>query len=579
MIVFKKLKWRNFLSTGNTFTEFNLNGAKTNLIVGTNGAGKSTILDALTFSLFGKPFRKINKPMLMNSINGSDLVTEIEFESGKNQFKIIRGIKPGIFEIWQNGVLLDQSSSTADYQNYLEKNILKMNYKSFTQIVVLGSSTFVPFMRLPLASRREIIEDILDIQIFSVMNINLKEKLKFANDDIKDRDYQIDLLEEKVTMQKDFIANLDLQNQNDIQEKNNKVVHFTKIEKDVADKLNQLNEEWKSIKQEMDEFSNATAKLKKLGNLRGKIQQKFSSHKKEHQFFTENTTCPTCTQHIHEDLRDAKVSEIMESIKELKRGMDEMELAIKLEEERESKFTELSEKWTILFNEIQIHQFQISSYQSQIQDLQREISELQNNNSNRNEEDSKLQGLEKALQEAKDQMIAVKEERDCLLAASQLLKDNGIKTRIIKRYLPVMNKLINEYLQNMDFYVNFTLNESFEETIKSRYRDSFSYESFSEGEKARIDIALLLTWRAIAKLKSSVDTNLLILDEIFDGSLDQSGTSELGWILKNFDENTNVFVISHKEGMEEKFDKTWKCEKIKNFSTVRETVNEVAQEG
>jgi DNA repair exonuclease SbcCD ATPase subunit len=579
MIVFKKLKWRNFLSTGNTFTEFDLNGAKTNLIVGTNGAGKSTILDALTFSLFGKPFRKINKPMLMNSINGSDLVTEIEFESGKNQFKIIRGIKPGIFEIWQNGVLLDQSSSTADYQNYLEKNILKMNYKSFTQIVVLGSSTFVPFMRLPLASRREIIEDILDIQIFSVMNINLKEKLKFANDDIKDRDYQIDLLEEKVTMQKDFIANLDLQNQNDIQEKNNKVVHFTKIEKDVADKLNQLNEEWKSIKQEMDEFSNATAKLKKLGNLRGKIQQKFSSHKKEHQFFTENTTCPTCTQHIHEDLRDAKVSEIMESIKELKQGMDEMELAIKLEEERESKFTELSEKWTSLFNEIQIHQFQISSYQSQIQDLQREISELQNNNSNRNEEDSKLQGLEKALQEAKDKMIAVKEERDCLLAASQLLKDNGIKTRIIKRYLPVMNKLINEYLQNMDFYVNFTLNESFEETIKSRYRDSFSYESFSEGEKARIDIALLLTWRAIAKLKNSVDTNLLILDEIFDGSLDQSGTSELGWILRNFDDNTNVFVISHKEGMEEKFDKTWKCEKIKNFSTVRETVNEVAQGG
>jgi DNA repair exonuclease SbcCD ATPase subunit len=579
MIVFKKLKWKNFLSTGNTFTEFDLNKAKTNLIVGTNGAGKSTILDALTFSLFGKPFRKINKPMLLNSINGSDLVTEIEFESGRNQFKIIRGIKPGIFEIWQNGVLLDQSSSTADYQNYLEKNILKMNYKSFTQIVVLGSSTFVPFMRLPLASRREIIEDILDIQIFSVMNINLKEKLKFANDDIKDRDYQLDLLQEKVTMQKNFIANLDLQNQNDIQEKNNKVFHFTKLEKEVAGKLGKLNQDREAITEEMKEFSTATAKLKKLGNLRGKIQQKFTTHKKEHQFFTENTTCPTCTQHISEDLRDAKVSEIMESIKELKQGMDEMELAIKLEEERESIFTELSQRCTNIFNDIQIHQFQISSYQSQIQDLQKEISELQNNNSNRNEEDSKLQGLEKALQVAKDQMIAVKEERDCFLAASQLLKDNGIKTRIIKRYLPVMNKLINEYLQNMDFYVNFTLNESFEETIKSRYRDSFSYESFSEGEKARIDIALLLTWRAIAKLKNSVDTNLLILDEIFDGSLDQSGTSELGWILRNFDESTNVFVISHKEGMEEKFDKTWKCEKIKNFSVVRETVNEVAKEG
>jgi DNA repair exonuclease SbcCD ATPase subunit len=579
MITFKTLRWRNFLSTGNTFTEFNLNVAKTNLIVGANGAGKSTILDALTFSLFGKPFRKINKPMLMNSINGSDLVTEIEFHSGKNEYKIVRGIKPGIFEVWQNNVLLDQSSSTSDYQNYLENNILKMNYKSFTQIVVLGSSTFVPFMRLPLASRREIIEDILDIQIFSMMNINLKEKLKFSNDDIKDRDYQIDLLEEKVTMQKNFIDNLDIQNQNDIQEKNNKVIHFTKIEKEVADKFEQLNQDRETISKEIKEFSNATAKLKKLGNLRGKIQQKFSSHRKEHEFFTENTTCPTCTQHISEDLRDTKVSEILNSIKELTRGMEEMEEAIKLEEERESNFTELSQKWSSLFNEMQIHQFQISSYQSQIQDLQQEISQLQNNNANRNEEDSKLQGLEKALAVSKQQMIAVKEERDCLVAAGQLLKDNGIKTRIIKRYLPVMNKLINDYLQNMDFYVNFTLNENFEETIKSRYRDSFSYESFSEGEKARIDIALLLTWRAIAKLKNSVDTNLLILDEIFDGSLDQSGTSELGWILKNFDDNTNVFVISHKEGMEEKFEKTWKCEKIKNFSIVRETVDEVAREG
>ena len=579
MITFKTLRWRNFLSTGNTFTEFNLNVAKTNLIVGANGAGKSTILDALTFSLFGKPFRKINKPMLMNSINGSDLVTEIEFHSGKNEYKIVRGIKPGIFEVWQNNVLLDQSSSTSDYQNYLENNILKMNYKSFTQIVVLGSSTFVPFMRLPLASRREIIEDILDIQIFSMMNINLKEKLKFSNDDIKDRDYQIDLLEEKVTMQKNFIDNLDIQNQNDIQEKNNKVIHFTKIEKEVADKFEQLNQDRETISKEMKEFSNATAKLKKLGNLRGKIQQKFSSHRKEHEFFTENTTCPTCTQHISEDLRDTKVSEILNSIKELTRGMEEMEEAIKLEEERESNFTELSQKWSSLFNEMQIHQFQISSYQSQIQDLQQEISQLQNNNANRNEEDSKLQGLEKALAVSKQQMIAVKEERDCLVAAGQLLKDNGIKTRIIKRYLPVMNKLINDYLQNMDFYVNFTLNENFEETIKSRYRDSFSYESFSEGEKARIDIALLLTWRAIAKLKNSVDTNLLILDEIFDGSLDQSGTSELGWILKNFDDNTNVFVISHKEGMEEKFEKTWKCEKIKNFSIVRETIDEVAREG
>ena len=575
MITFKKIRWKNFLSTGNVFTEINLTENKTNLIIGQNGAGKSTILDALTFSLFGKPFRKINKPMLVNSINDKDCLTEIEFCIGKNLFLIRRGIKPSIFEVYQNGALIDQSSTTADYQNYLEKNILKMNYKSFTQIVVLGSSTFVPFMRLPLAARREIIEDILDIQIFSVMNGNLKEKLKFSNDDIKDRDYLIDITEEKVLMQKNFIANLDLQNQNDIQEKNNKIIHFANLEKDVSDKLQQLDEERSSVTIEMDQFCNASEKLKKLGNLRGKIQQKFSSHKKEHQFFTENTTCPTCTQHISEDLRDTKVSEIMNSIKELKQGMEEMEMTIKLEEERESKFTELSRKCASIFNEIQIQQFQISSYQSQIRDLQKEISQLQNNNSNRNEEDSKLNELEKSLREAKDQMIAMKEERDCLLAAGQLLKDNGIKTRIIKKYLPPMNKLINEYLQNMDFYVNFTLDENFEETIKSRYRDIFSYESFSEGEKARIDIALLLTWRSVAKLKNSVDTNLLILDEIFDGSLDQNGTGELGWILKNFDDNTNLFVISHKENMSDKFDRTIKFEKVKNFSVPRETVSEV----
>jgi DNA repair exonuclease SbcCD ATPase subunit len=579
MIVFKTLKWKNFLSTGNTFTEFNLNGAKTNLIVGANGAGKSTILDALTFSLFGKPFRKINKPMLMNSINGADLVTEIEFESGKNQFKIVRGIKPGVFEIWQNGSLLDQSSSTTDYQKYLEQNILKMNYKSFTQIVVLGSSTFVPFMRLPVASRREIIEDILDIQIFSIMNLNLKEKIKTSGDELKEKDYEIDLLEEKILMQKNFIANLELQNKNDIEEKSNKISNLTSLEKEVNITIKQLGEERNALNKEMSNFENATTKLKKLGNLRGKIQQKFASHKKEHKFFTENTTCPTCTQHISDELRDTKVAEIMGSIKELKQGMEEMEEAIKLEEERESKFTELSEKWTSLFNNIQIHQFQVSSYQSQIQDLQKEISDLQNNNFSHNEESAKLAALQTKLEESKNQLTTIKEEQECLRAAAMLLKDNGIKTRIIKRYLPVMNDLINKYLQNMDFYVNFTLDENFEETIKSRFRDSFSYESFSEGEKARIDIALLLTWRAVAKLKSSVDTNLLILDEIFDGSLDTNGSSELGWILKNFDDNTNVFVISHRENMEDKFDKTWKCEKIKNFSIVRETVNEVAQEG
>jgi len=575
MIIFKKIRWKNFLSTGNTFTEIDLTENKTNLIVGQNGAGKSTILDALTFSLFGKPFRKINKPMLVNSINDKDCLTEIEFTIGKNYFKIRRGIKPAVFEIYQNNQMLDQSASIADNQKQLEQNILKMNYKSFTQIVVLGSSTFVPFMRLPLASRREIIEDILDIQIFSVMNLNLKEKLKYSNDDIKERDYQMDLLKEKVVMQKTFITNLNLQNQNDIQEKNNKISYYTTLQQDVLNKIAELNKDQEDVSNEMKQFSSATSKLKTLVNLRGKIQHKFSAHKKDHQFFTENSICPTCTQEISEELRDSKVSEIMNSIKQLKEGMEEMELAVKLEEERELKFTELSKNFTSIFNDIQMQQFQINSYQSQIQDLQQEISNLQNNNLNRKEEDSKLLEMEKNLIELNKQLDGIKEERDCLLAAGQLLKDNGIKTRIIKKYLPVMNRVINDYLEKMEFPASFMLDENFEEVIKSRYRDEFSYESFSEGEKARIDIALLLTWRAVAKLKNSVDTNLLILDEIFDGSLDQNGTGELGWILRKFDDNTNIFVISHKEGLTEKFDKTIKFEKVKNFSVPRWTDDEV----
>ncbi len=575
MIVFKTIRWKNFLSTGNVFTEINLTDKKTNLIIGQNGAGKSTILDALTFSLFGKPFRKINKPMLVNSINDKDCLVEVEFCIGKNQFKIRRGIKPAVFEVYQNNQMLDQMSSSIDNQRQLEQNILKMNYKSFTQIVVLGSSTFVPFMRLPLAARREIIEDILDIQIFSVMNNNLKEKLKFANDDIKERDYQIDVLSEKIQMQKSFIKSSEEKNTNQIDEKNQKIEKLLKFEKDISDKLNALLEDQNQVLQEIEQYKNASVKLKKLNNLKGKIQQKFNAHKKDHQFFTSNTVCPTCTQDIHEELRDVKVSEIMDSIKELKSGIEEIEQAIAEEESRESIFVNLSKKSSEIISDISIHHFQINSSQKEIKELQEEIKNLQSNDINTINEKKKLDELDSELTESKTQMAIVKEERDCLFAASQLLKDNGIKTRIIKKYLPVMNQLINEYLQNMDFYVNFTLDENFEETIKSRYRDIFSYESFSEGEKARIDIALLLTWRAVAKLKNSVDTNLLILDEIFDGSLDQNGTGELGWILRNFDENTNIFVISHKENLSDKFDKTIKFEKIKNFSVPRETVSEV----
>ncbi len=579
MITFKKIRWRNFLSTGNVFTEIDLTKNKTNLIVGKNGAGKSTILDALTFSLFGKPYRKINKPMLINSINNSDCIAETEFDIGNNQFKIVRGIKPAVFEIWQNGVMLDQNSSSIDQQKQLEQNILKMNYKSFTQIVVLGSSNFVPFMRLPVASRREIIEDILDIQIFSVMNVNLKEKLKFANDDIKERDYQLDMLSEKIEMQKAFISDIEKKNENEIEGKKEKIDEFREEQRSHDIVVLQHSQKMEDLTEECKQYQDAASRLKKLTTLKGKIQQKFSTHQKDHQFFSENESCPTCGQHIDDELKQEKISKIMGSITELNKGFDEIKETIEEEEARQSKFVNLQSEINDYNAKINFARTTNDRIEKQIKQLQKEIANLQNQSGTESEAYAKLDEYEQEQANLKKQLSIVKEERECLQTAAILLKDNGIKTRIIKRYLPVMNKLVNEYLQNMDFYVNFTLDENFEETIKSRYRDIFSYESFSEGEKARIDISLLLTWRAVAKLKNSVDTNLLILDEIFDGSLDNNGSSELGWILRNFDTNTNVFVISHKEGMEDKFHSTWHCEKVKNFSYVKETTFELAQEG
>ena len=560
MIIFEKIRWKNFLSTGNVFTEINLSSAKTNLIVGTNGAGKSTILDALTFSLFGKPFRKISKGMLVNSINEKDTVVEIEFSKGPNKFRIVRGIKPNKLEIYQNGEMLDQSSNVNDYQKQLEQTILKMNYKSFTQIVVLGSSTFVPFMRLPTTQRREIIEDILDIQIFSMMNQVLKDKVRTSNDELKQVDYETHLAEEKINMQKDFISTMGQKNLDTIASKQEKIEVLMKEEEEIIGKN-------KIAIVELENFSDAKTKLRTLNTLKGKIEQKFNTHKKQHEFFVKNTTCPTCSQSLTEELKESKIATIMESIKELQIGFEKMETSIALAEEREREHSSISKA-------IAEHNTTSLRIQKQIKEVYDEIETLQNEKNNTIQEEEKLIKLETDYLNLKKLVATMKEERNTLLAATILLKDNGIKTRVIKRYLPVMNKLINQHLQNLEFYVNFNLDENFEETIKSRYRDTFTYESFSEGEKARIDIALLLTWRSIAKLKNSVDTNILILDEIFDGSLDQNGTGELGWILRNFDDNTNIFVISHKETLEGKFERTLQVEKHQNYSIIRESVNE-----
>jgi len=575
MIVFEKIRWKNFLSTGNVFSEIDLETARTNLIVGSNGAGKSTILDALTFSLFARPFRKISKSMLVNSINEKDCVAEIEFRIGKIQYKVIRGMKPSKFEIYCNGQAWNQDSSQLEQQKNFEANVLKMNYKSFTQIVVLGSSTFVPFMKLPGGQRREIIEDILDIQVFSTMNVLLKDKMRGNNEELRDIDYQLDLLKDRIELQKQHMFSLEKKTQEDIDRKKEKINEYKNTELQGAEEVTILTEQICKLNKEMQEYSKSTEKLSKLNTYLIKLTHKLNTCKKEHKFFESNHVCPTCTQELSEEFRNEKLEAGKTKVDEMNIGYEDLQKAITDEQKRYDKFTELSTEVNNINTTISQTNFQLLTIRKQIESLQDEIKELEGSTPDKKAEYDKLQLLVSNKKESSKQHADLKKDRDVLTTAGQLLKDNGIKTRIIKTYLPTMNKLINDFLQRMEFYVNFTLDENFDEIIKSRYRDVFSYDSFSEGEKARIDIALLLTWRSIAKLKNSVDTNLLILDEIFDGSLDQSGTSDLGWILRNFDENTKVFVISHKQGLDDKFDRTITVNKDKNYSTIEETVHEV----
>ena len=575
MIVFEKIRWKNFLSTGNVFSEIDLETARTNLIVGSNGAGKSTILDALTFSLFARPFRKISKSMLVNSINEKDCVAEIEFRIGKIEYKVIRGMKPSKFEIYCNGQAWNQDSSQLEQQKNFEANVLKMNYKSFTQIVVLGSSTFVPFMKLPGGQRREIIEDILDIQVFSTMNVLLKDKMRGNNEELRDIDYQLDLLKDRIELQKQHMFSLEKKTQEEIDRKKEKINEYKNTELQGAEEVTILTEQICKLNKEMQEYSKSSEKLSKLNTYLIKLTHKMNTCKKENKFFESNYVCPTCTQELSEEFRNEKLKEGKTKVDEMNIGFEDLQKAIDDEQKRFDKFTELSTEVNNINTTISQTNFQLLTIRKQVESIQDEIKELEGSTPDKKAEYDKLQSLVSNKKEYSKQHADLKKDRDVLTTAGQLLKDNGIKTRIIKTYLPTMNKLINDFLQRMEFYVNFTLDENFDEIIKSRYRDVFSYDSFSEGEKARIDIALLLTWRSIAKLKNSVDTNLLILDEIFDGSLDQSGTSDLGWILRNFDENTKVFVISHKQGLDDKFDRTITVNKDKNYSTIEETVHEV----
>ena len=566
MIIFKKIRWKNFLSTGNQFTEMDFQKNQTNLIVGTNGAGKSTVLDALTFVLFNRPFRKINKPQLPNSINEKDCLVEIEFSVNSREYLVRRGIKPNVFDIEVNGKQLHKEADDRANQKILEENILKVNYKSFTQIVILGSSNFVPFMQLTTAHRREVIEDLLDIRIFSSMNNLIKEKIRQQKEQIKSLDFKKESLKDKLQMQKNFIEQLESRGKDNINTNKQKITNLIG-EVDAYMLQNATTEE--SIfgyTKEQEEVIGATDKLRKLGNLKGKISQKVSTITKEHKFFTENTVCPTCTQTIEEEFRLNRITDAQNSAKELQQGYKDLEETIKLEEERERQFIALSKEITKLNNDISQNNTRISSNQRQVRDLESEIQTLTEQLENKNTEHEKLEEFQTNLQKVFEDLGTKKEEIVHYDFAYSLLKDDGVKTKIIKKYLPFINQQVNRYLQMMDFYINFQLDEEFNESIKSPIHENFSYSSFSEGEKARIDLALIFAWREVARVKNSVNCNILLFDEVFDSSLDGFGADEFLKIIKYVVKDTNVFVISHKAGLEEKFESTLKFEKKGGFS-------------
>ncbi len=566
MILFEKIRWKNFLSTGNQYSELIFNKNTTTLILGANGSGKSTVLDALTFSLFGKPFRRINKPQLINSTNEKDCRVEVEFSLNGTDWKVARGIKPGVFEIHRNGTILDQFSHAGDQQKWLEQNVIKMNYKSFTQIVILGSSTFVPFMQLTAPHRRDVIEDLLDIKIFSSMNSLIKDKIRLVKEEVKTLELRKESLNDKVSMQERFIQEVETRGKQNIKEKNDNI-KVLKVEIDTNIEKNQLLESnIEDLTKEQEILTGASEKLLKLNTLKGKISNKVATITKEHKFFTENTVCPTCTQSIEEDFRINKVEDAQNKAKELQAGFKELEDTLKKEQERERQFTVLSKEITKLTHGISKNNTHISGCQRQVGDLESEVQKLTTQLENRNTEHDKLETFKSNLQETYDELVSRKDKIKYFNFTYGLLKDGGVKSKIIKKYLPLINQQVNRYLQMMDFYINFTLDEEFNETVQSPIHEDFSYASFSEGEKMRIDLALLFTWREVARFKNSVNTNLLIMDEVFDSSLDGFGTEEFLKIIRYVIKDANTFVISHKSGMEDKFENVVRFEKVKGFS-------------
>ena len=566
MITFQKIRWKNFLSTGDQFSEIDFQKNATNLIVGTNGTGKSTVLDALTFSLFNKPFRKINKSQLINATNEKDCCVEVEFDISGRQYLVRRSIKPNLFEIEVDGQKMHKQADDRAMQKILEENILKVNYKSFTQIVILGSSAFVPFMQLSGTNRREVIEDLLDIRIFSAMNVIIRDKIRKQKDNIKVLDLSRENIKDKLDMQKKFIEELENRGKQNIQGKKDKIVTLLDEQDEYSSDNQGLETQVVDLTEEQEKVTGANKKLRKLNKFKGQLSQKVSTITKEHKFFTDNVTCPTCTQEIEESFRLNRISDAQTKAKELQSGYQELEKAIKNEEEREHLFTKLSKEITKLNNGISQNNTRISGHNRQIRDLESEIQKLTDQLANRNTEHEKLAEFNDNLQNIFKELADKKTEITYHDFAYSLLKDDGVKTKIIKKYLPFINQQVNRYLQKMDFYINFKLNEEFNETIESPIHENFSYSSFSEGEKMRIDLALLFTWREVARVKNSVNTNLLIMDEVFDSSLDGMGTDEFLKIIRYVIKDANVFVISHKPDLQEKFENVIRFEKLKGFS-------------
>ena len=566
MLIFKKLRYKNFLSSGDTFTEIDFLANSTNLIIGSNGAGKSTILDALTFVLFNKPFRKINKPQLVNSVNEKDCLVEIEFSTNNREYLVRRGIKPNVFDIEMDGKLIDKRGDDRDNQQTLEEGILKVNYKSFTQIVILGSSTFVPFMQLSAAHRREVIEDLLDIRVFSSMSSIVKDKIRAIRDELKILELKKGNLKEKGQLLAKFIEDITKRGEEDIADKKDRIKKCMFEQAELIDKNAKILTEIEALTEELEELQDAGEKLKKLGGLRGKIQQKISTLTKNHKFFSENAVCPTCTQDISEEMKGDKISELNKEAKKLKSGFTELEETIAAEEKRELEFTNVSKNLLQLNRQVADNASSHTNLQKNVNSIESDIEKIRHSIDNQDESKEKLKSTANELNKISSNITNLNVEMEKHKFVNDLLKDGGVKTNIIKKYIPLINKNVNKYLQMMEFYINFNLDEEFNETVVSPIHERFSYSSFSEGEKMRIDLALLFTWREVARLRNSINTNLLIMDEVFDSSLDGFGTEEFLKIIRYVVRDANIFIISHKSELHERFDSVLKFEKERGFS-------------